>query len=112
MIESCCHVCGFSEKDLAKTFRLGCSACYGVFEVELRTMIPKVQTRLLHVGKRPAEKAISSKLRRELREIETLLSKHVYLPIDADNLLDRWREVSSQIAACERSQPDSSCESS
>ena len=49
-----CPVCGFSQADLKKTARLGCSACYDVFARDLEGMLKNMHKGPVHVGKAPA----------------------------------------------------------
>lgn len=48
-----CPVCGFTESDLKKTGRLGCSACYDTFANHLEGMLKNMHKGLLHTGKMP-----------------------------------------------------------
>ncbi|MDX2079302.1 MAG: UvrB/UvrC motif-containing protein [Terrimicrobiaceae bacterium] len=49
-----CPVCGFTQADFKKTGRLGCSACYGVFEEGLKGMLKNMHKGTTHTGKAPA----------------------------------------------------------
>lgn len=92
---STCPVCGFSEKEFANTLMLGCPHCYEVFVANLETMLPRLHRATAHVGKTPD---LSGKLRRELNDIESLLTATQPNSSRVDALLDRWREVSDSLA--------------
>lgn len=49
-----CSVCGFTQTDLKKTGRLGCSHCYEVFAAPLAAMIKNMHKGTAHTGKVPA----------------------------------------------------------
>lgn len=92
-----CPVCGYAEKDFAKTLRLGCAHCYDVFAPELSTFLPEMHRGRTHVGKVPKSfSSASGALVWELREVESLLS-HGVCEQQSDQLLDRWKELSVQI---------------
>jgi protein arginine kinase activator len=48
-----CPVCGFSQGDFKKTGRLGCSACYEVFEDNITALIKTIHRGSKHTGKFP-----------------------------------------------------------
>lgn len=48
-----CPVCGFTQTDLKKTGRLGCSACYETFEEGLDPVIKAMHKGTKHAGKVP-----------------------------------------------------------
>ncbi len=94
-----CTCCGFTEADFRRTFRFGCSECYRVFDREIETFLAKLHRGTRHAGKTPSSFRIDHRaLRRQLREVEALLTAH---PSDenADALLDRWEEISAQLRA-------------
>lgn len=94
-VASTCPVCGFTEKEFAKTLMLGCPHCYEVFAANLETMLPRLHRGTTHVGKTPD---LSGKLRRELNDIESLLTASQPNSSRVDALLDRWKEVSASLA--------------
>lgn len=48
-----CEVCGFTQTELKKTARLGCSNCYKVFSDALSGMIKSMHKGTSHIGKCP-----------------------------------------------------------
>jgi protein arginine kinase activator len=49
-----CAVCGFTQADLKKTGRLGCSECYQTFSEGLASLIKAMHKGTRHTGKIPA----------------------------------------------------------
>jgi len=49
-----CKVCGFTNEDLRKTGRLGCSECYAVFAETLTEVFSDCQKGSQHLGKVPS----------------------------------------------------------
>lgn len=49
-----CPLCGFTQSDLKKTGRLGCSVCYDVFAESLEGMLKNMHKGIEHKGKIPA----------------------------------------------------------
>ncbi|MBV9490740.1 MAG: UvrB/UvrC motif-containing protein [Verrucomicrobia bacterium] len=49
-----CPVCGFTQADLKKTGRLGCSECYRTFSEGLASLIKAMHKGTRHTGKIPA----------------------------------------------------------
>jgi protein arginine kinase activator len=64
-----CPVCGFTQADFKKTGRLGCSACYAVFEEGLESMLKNMHKGSEHTGKAP--KALLA-LRQKNERLSTL----------------------------------------
>lgn len=50
-----CEVCGFTQTELKKTARLGCSNCYSVFPEILSSMIKSMHKGTSHLGKCPSK---------------------------------------------------------
>ena len=61
-----CSVCGYTQADLKKTGRLGCSHCYKAFEEKLKKILKSMHPAVSHVGKNP-EKIKAKKIPRELK---------------------------------------------
>lgn len=61
-----CPNCGFTNEDVRKTGRLGCSKCYEIFEEMLKDVINDCQKGTQHMGKIP--KAFSGIRRERLEE--------------------------------------------
>lgn len=53
-VKTKCPVCGFTQADLKKTGRLGCSACYDTFADQLEGMLKNMHKGITHTGKSPA----------------------------------------------------------
>lgn len=101
---SACPACGFTEKTLASSFKLGCSHCYEAFSPHLATILPKLHRDTIHVGKVPKHQPGSDqKLRQELKEIEGLLTAHSQDSARTDALLERWKEIRDALAKQETS---------
>lgn len=100
--QTICPSCGFTEEMFAKTFNLGCSHCYETFAPQLTTFLPKLHRDIKHVGKVPRGHDPLMQLRRELAEIETNLTVAHGVSSKTDELLDRWQELSLQLAKSSR----------
>jgi len=48
-----CKDCGFTLDDLKKVGRLGCSACYQVFQPEVMGMLESMHKDVIHKGRKP-----------------------------------------------------------
>ena len=59
-----CPVCGFDESRLAKSLRLGCSACYTIFAPHIATFLPRLHRGVTHTGKQPPVPTIAELERR------------------------------------------------
>jgi protein-arginine kinase activator protein McsA len=66
-----CPVCGFDESRLAKSLRLGCSACYTTFAPHIATFLPRLHRGVTHSGKQPTVLTVSELERR----IDRLVAK-------------------------------------
>jgi len=55
-----CPSCGFVYGQLGKEGRLGCNACYDVFETEIDTLLKRIHGSILHTGKVPRRSGGSS----------------------------------------------------
>ena len=72
-----CPVCGFSQNDLKKTGRLGCSACYDAFAEGLSGMLKNMHRGIVHTGKVPAKLAVARRRKHELAELEASLASAI-----------------------------------
>lgn len=72
-----CPVCGFTQTDLKKTGRLGCSNCYEVFADPLRGMIKNMHKGTHHVGKTPASRKAAREFAESLKSMEQDLANAV-----------------------------------
>lgn len=72
-----CEHCGFSQENLKKTGRLGCSRCYSVFKDDLTILLLKMQGSLSHQGKVPLKIATITAKKRKIEQIEAHLNKVV-----------------------------------
>lgn len=92
-----CQVCGFTLADLKKTGRLGCSACYSVFESQLEGMLKNMHKGPIHTGKIPSGLAEARQRDDEIRSlregIESCVANEQYEK--AAELRDRIRRIES-----------------
>ena len=65
-----CPECGFDESRLAKSLRLGCSACYTTFAPHIATFLPRLHRGATHTGKQPPVPTIAELDRRIDRLVE------------------------------------------
>jgi len=72
-----CPVCGFSQAELKKTGRLGCSACYDAFEEALGSLLKAMHKGTAHHGKVPARAMRSHELSRQVEALQDSLAKAV-----------------------------------
>ena len=72
-----CPVCGFTQADLKKTGRLGCSNCYSVFADSIGPMLKNMHKGTAHVGKVPAAFRQSREQDEKLRAMQDDLAKAV-----------------------------------
>lgn len=66
-----CPECGFDESRLAKSLRLGCSACYTTFAPHIATFLPRLHRGAIHTGKQPSVPTVDEIQRR----IDLLVAK-------------------------------------
>jgi protein arginine kinase activator len=90
-----CPVCGFTQTDLKKTGRLGCSHCYEVFAEPVRAMLKSMHKGTKHVGKAPAGHKIARELKQALASMESDLAEAVRSEDyeKAAHLRDRIRDL-------------------
>lgn len=93
-----CAVCGFTEQDFAKTLRLGCSHCYGVFEGNLMTFLPQMHRGTRHCGKVPRNQEPRALLHRNLAEVEAALKQSSGDHERSDALLEQWQQLTLKLA--------------
>jgi protein arginine kinase activator len=55
-----CDNCGQTSEEFEKSHRLGCAACYKVFEEELAELLPHIQPGTEHGGKLPVGRALNN----------------------------------------------------
>jgi protein arginine kinase activator len=72
-----CPVCGFTQTDLKKTGRLGCSNCYEVFAEQLGGMLKNMHKGIKHVGKAPAGRKAIREMKEALATMENDLADAV-----------------------------------
>lgn len=72
-----CPVCGFTQTDLKKTARMGCSNCYEVFAEMLGPMLKSMHKGTHHKGKVPARVAEVRLRQQELRDLQESLDSAV-----------------------------------
>ena len=90
-----CPVCGFSQIDLKKTGRLGCSACYDAFSEGLGGMLRNMHRGLVHTGKVPARLVVARRRAHELAQLETSLASAIIREHfeEAADLRDKIRRI-------------------
>ena len=95
-----CPVCGFTQADLKKTGRLGCSNCYSVFADSIGPMLKNMHKGTAHVGKVPAAFKKSREQDEKLRALQEDLAKAVEAEEFelAAQLRDRIREAEAEPA--------------
>ena len=90
-----CEVCGFTQTDLKKTGRLGCSHCYEVFAGPLAAMLKNMHKGTQHTGKVPRRFRQEKERRLALtvlkEELDTAVSQENYEL--AANLRDQIRSL-------------------
>jgi protein arginine kinase activator len=72
-----CPVCGFTQADLKKTGRLGCSNCYSVFADSIGPMLKNMHKGTAHAGKVPAAFKKSREQDEKIRALQQDLAKAV-----------------------------------
>jgi protein arginine kinase activator len=74
-----CEACGFTQADLKKTGRLGCSECYRVFAEPLEALLKGMHKGIQHKGKVPAavraEADQASSLARLTAELQAAITR-------------------------------------
>ena len=90
-----CPVCGFSQTDLKKTGRLGCSACYDAFAEGLTGMLKNMHRGFVHTGKVPVKLAVARRRAHEMARLETSLASAITLEHfeEAASLRDKIRRL-------------------
>ncbi len=66
-----CSVCGYTENDIAKTGRVGCAACYAVFNDEIKKTLSSIQKSDTHIGKHPDKLPAEAKIFLDSQEEES-----------------------------------------
>ncbi len=72
-----CLQCGFTLDDLHNVGRLGCSACYEVFEQEVRNMIGNMHKGTQHIGKVPEGMLQAIEGKERVEDLELKLAKAI-----------------------------------
>lgn len=70
-----CSVCGSTIADIQKKGRLGCSACYQVFQAELDPVLKKLHGSISHTGKVPARTHPRARTGRKIEAIRNKLEE-------------------------------------
>lgn len=70
-----CSTCGFTLGDIQKTGRLGCGACYGVFQEELDPVLRRLHGSINHTGKVPARTHPKARMGREIETFQKRLEE-------------------------------------
>jgi len=94
-----CPVCGFTQADLKKTGRLGCSACYDTFFDQLEGMLKNMHKGLSHTGKVPVRllqtRARDERIKALRKSLEDAVAAEQY-EIAAD-LRDQIRKIEAAL---------------
>lgn len=72
-----CPACGFSQAELKKTGRLGCSECYETFSDSLESLLKAMHKGLVHKGKIPARAMQAHQREVQARELRRDLEQAV-----------------------------------
>ena len=72
-----CSICGFTDADLRKTGRLGCSACYDVFANHLDGMLKNMHKGMVHTGKVPRRFRVLRDRENRLKELRQNLEEAI-----------------------------------
>ena len=72
-----CPVCGFTQADVKKTGRLGCSECYATFTEGLGSLLKAMHKGTEHVGKLPERAQRAMALSQQMRALTENLQKAV-----------------------------------
>lgn len=96
-----CPVCGFTQADLKKTARLGCSACYDIFAHDLESMLKNMHKGLEHIGKAPAAYQRTRQLDQKIKSLQSNLDKAVAAEQyeKAADLRDQIRKLEGAVQA-------------
>ncbi len=93
-----CAVCGFSQSDFKKTGRLGCSACYDVFQENIVGLLRTIHRGNTHVGKFPPKELRARDLSQRLNALQDDLRNAVSSENyeSAASIRDMIRQLESQ----------------
>ena len=94
-----CDVCGFSAADFRSSGRLGCPACYGKFESQIRPMLKNMHRGQRHEGKVPERSLRRTGARHRLGDLERCLRDAIIDERyeDAAGLRDEIRTLANNI---------------
>ena len=93
-----CPVCNFTQADLKKTGRLGCSECYQTFSESLGSLLKAMHKGTHHTGKMPATLARRKEVTERMKTLQDDLQKAVRDEDyeNAASLRDQIRKLSGQ----------------
>ncbi len=94
-----CQECGMTFLRFKQEGRLGCEACYEVFEKKLNPLIKKIQGNQQHVGKVPRRTGGVIHLKREVKQLKQRLQQLIEAEEfeSAANIRDEIRDKEEQI---------------
>jgi protein arginine kinase activator len=72
-----CPSCGMRYGEFARAGRLGCSECYGAFDVQLRRLLRRVHGSTRHIGKSPGRPRPISDRRAQLQRLQDDLQRAI-----------------------------------
>ena len=95
-----CATCGYTEKMLKKTGRLGCADCYDTFEVTLKPMLAGMHNGQAHMGKVPSVYH-RDLLVRQLEDLRETLNEKIEAEEyeEAINIRDQIKEIEERIGS-------------
>ncbi len=96
-----CSSCGLSYAQFAQIGRLGCDGCYRSFSPSLSSLFRRLHGNHEHIGKVPARKGSSLKLKREVERIRGEMQKKIEEEDfeEAVKLRDKIRKLEEQVFA-------------
>lgn len=97
--DNSCQRCGMTFIRFKQEGRLGCEACYEVFEKRLNPLIKKIQGSQLHVGKVPKRTGGVIQLKRQVKQLKLKLQQLIEAEEfeAAAKIRDEVREIEEKI---------------
>lgn len=72
-----CMECGFTYDDIRRSGKLGCPACFQVFQPQLDSMLKSIHGSNLHKGKLPVKNGALYLLKKERQELKRKLAEAI-----------------------------------
>jgi protein arginine kinase activator len=73
----CCKECGLTQFEFGQSGKLGCSACYSVFEDDLEALLGKVHGSVEHKGKIARKSLASVSVQEKIENLRLKIKNHV-----------------------------------